>query len=384
MITHHINTSDGLTNGATCKIMTVHSVNNNPTVVWVLFPEEDIGTVTRQENRHLYLARADIKTSWTPILKTQREFQVGNNNKVRIVRKQFPLTPAEAITIHKSQGSTMDKAAISFKGKIQKHMVYVALSRLQTLKGLRLLDFDPKKISVDPLVQQEIARLRIEGLLPCNKGIDSQSSISIVCHNARSLHKHIEHYRVDDRISNIDVLVIQETWAKHNDETDHYKLSGFQTPICVFTDNKGHRPHSGTFIYVRTGVQVVSSQQKYNSTIEGGSVVVSKNSLLYEIIAIYCHPPGDTEKIIKIASMLKSGDMTSVFLGDYNIDHLDPLKCTKLVDRMYKQFGSKPLIDTETTDYHSALDQIYTTDPGARGGTLETYWSDHKMVWTAI
>ena len=384
MITHNINTSDGLTNGATCKIMMVQCVNNNPTVVWVMFPDDDIGTIARYENRHLYRATSQIYRSWTPILTVQKEFQIGRSNKLRVVRKQFPLTPAEAITIHKSQGSTIDKAAISFKGTIQKHMVYVALSRLRTLEGLRLLDFDPKKISVEPLVQQEISRLRTDAIFVCNRAVDCKCLISVVGHNARSLHKHIGHYRVDDRLSYTDVLVIQETWAKKNDQADYYTLPGFQPPLSVSTDNRKHRPHSGTFIYVKAGLQVVSSQQYTDPGIEGASVIVSKNSARYQILSIYCRPPGNTDKILNIALKLHSTDVPTLIVGDYNINHLDLTKCTKLVDGMCTQFRAKPVIHEETTDYHSSLDQIYSTALATRGGTLETYWSDHKMVWAAI
>lgn len=68
-----------------------------------------------------------------------------------------------------------------------------------------------------------------------------------------------------------------------------------------------------TFIFVRTRVEVGSNQQKSNPGIEGA-----------------------TKKIIKITAKLKSWDMTSVFVGDYNINHLEPLKCTNLLDKMYR------------------------------------------------
>ena len=52
--------------------------------------------------------------------------------------KQFPLTTAWAITIHKSQGLTFDKAIIDARASFAHGQVYVALSRCRTLEGMVL------------------------------------------------------------------------------------------------------------------------------------------------------------------------------------------------------------------------------------------------------
>ena len=100
MITHNLNTSDGLTNGADCKIRYIQCSNDIPSLVWVSFQDPDIGAETRTENRHLYMSNKEIDNSWTPILKVEKQFQVGKTNKLRVARKQFPLKAAEAMTIH--------------------------------------------------------------------------------------------------------------------------------------------------------------------------------------------------------------------------------------------------------------------------------------------
>ncbi len=51
---------------------------------------------------------------------------------------QFPLKPAWAITIHKSQGLTFDQAVIDAKAAFAHGQVYVALSRCRTFEGLVL------------------------------------------------------------------------------------------------------------------------------------------------------------------------------------------------------------------------------------------------------
>ncbi len=50
--------------------------------------------------------------------------------------KQYPLKPAWAITVHKSQGLTFDKAVIDIHGAFSSGQAYVALSRCRSLDGI--------------------------------------------------------------------------------------------------------------------------------------------------------------------------------------------------------------------------------------------------------
>jgi ATP-dependent DNA helicase PIF1 len=67
--------------------------------------------------------------------------------------EQLPLIYAWAITIHKSQGATMDKALIDAGQTIFAcGQMYVALSRVRSLDGLFLQDFRPEKIKINKKV----------------------------------------------------------------------------------------------------------------------------------------------------------------------------------------------------------------------------------------
>ena len=67
--------------------------------------------------------------------------------------QQIPLMLSWAITIHKSQGITLDSAIIDVGDDIFEHgQTYVALSRLKTLDGLFLGKFNHRKITTNPNV----------------------------------------------------------------------------------------------------------------------------------------------------------------------------------------------------------------------------------------
>lgn len=64
---------------------------------------------------------------------------------------QVPLRLAWAITVHKSQGMTLDAAEIDLSKTFEKGQGYVALSRLKELNNLKLLGFNTTAVEVDTL-----------------------------------------------------------------------------------------------------------------------------------------------------------------------------------------------------------------------------------------
>jgi len=67
---------------------------------------------------------------------------------------QIPLILAWALTIHKSQGATLDTAEIDVgSGIFECGQTYVALSRVKTLDGLYLTSFDAKRIRINKKVK---------------------------------------------------------------------------------------------------------------------------------------------------------------------------------------------------------------------------------------
>lgn len=103
----------------------------------------------------------DFNKEGTPLIKLMdgrivnaepEEWKIQDeNNKLLASFTQVPLRLAWAITIHKSQGMTLDAAEIDLSKTFEKGQGYVALSRLKKLENLKLLGINQKALQLDAL-----------------------------------------------------------------------------------------------------------------------------------------------------------------------------------------------------------------------------------------
>lgn len=91
-------------------------------------------------------------TDGTTLLVEPETWSVDNEaGKTIASLQQVPLRLAWAITIHKSQGMTLEAAEINLSHTFEKGQGYVALSRLKSIEGLRLLGFNEQALALDSL-----------------------------------------------------------------------------------------------------------------------------------------------------------------------------------------------------------------------------------------
>ena len=146
MIRRNVDVSLGLVNGTIGTVIAVNKGNAGIDSV-----------VLRLQSNHEY----SIK---------RMEYKFAIMDQIFITREQFPFSLSYAITIHKSQGLSLENAVVEGGNNIFScGQMYVALSRITKLEGLHLINFDPSAIKADDSAIRESNRLRNQYRkdLPC-------------------------------------------------------------------------------------------------------------------------------------------------------------------------------------------------------------------------
>ena len=133
-----------------------------------------------------------------PIIKTRSgrnitiapvDWSVEENGKIRAQITQIPLRLAWAITVHKSQGMSMDAAVMDLSQVFEFGQGYVALSRVRRLSGLYLLGINEHALKVHPeILKKDIdfknksqEAVKVFGKLPADELKKMHDNFVIAC-----------------------------------------------------------------------------------------------------------------------------------------------------------------------------------------------------------
>lgn len=86
---------------------------------------------------------------------TPDEWTIADGERVLATIAQIPLRLAWAITVHKSQGMTLDGAIIDLSKAFEYGQGYVALSRVRTLDNLFLIGLNSRALEVHPSILEK-------------------------------------------------------------------------------------------------------------------------------------------------------------------------------------------------------------------------------------
>ncbi len=111
------------------------------------FVNGTLGTVTSFSREGLPVVTT---RSGAHIMPFPMEWQLADGSKVLAKITQIPLRLAWAMTVHKSQGMSLDSALIDLSQAFEYGQGYVALSRLRALSGLYLLGYNVRALEVHP------------------------------------------------------------------------------------------------------------------------------------------------------------------------------------------------------------------------------------------
>ncbi len=129
----------------------------------------------------------------------------NESGKVMATVSQVPLRLAWAITIHKSQGMTLDAARIDLSKTFEVGQGYVALSRIKSIEGLSLLGLNPMALRVDPLILHiddriKQASMKAQGAI---EALGEDAFVSVCERHISSMGGVVEKEKIAEEVANI-------------------------------------------------------------------------------------------------------------------------------------------------------------------------------------
>lgn len=259
-------------------------------------------------------------------------------------------------------------------------MAYVAISRVTHLDGLYLLDYNPKAIFCNELIDNEVAKMPEADLSASNRlqAIDSDNNFIIAHHNIQSLHAHIDDLRNNEELNRAHVICLSETWLTDNSPLDNLSIEGYR--LETLNTGKGR----GVAMYIQSDVDYILQPLLHHECDALAIKTYGTSNLL--IVTVY--KPVSTSKDAFCAEMNNITAQTelldidyTVFAGDFNYNLMKESALSPF--KTYHQVITEP-----TTTNGTLLDHIYIKPiplPSRyQAAVLTTYYSYHEPVFIAI
>ncbi|XP_039453727.1 uncharacterized protein LOC120432566 [Culex pipiens pallens] len=416
MVTTNVNVEDGIVNGAIGDLMYVEEgVDDSEDRImrlWIKFENAQIGIIARKEVEPMIRTRPDIlQSDWTPIVKRSANIDLGN--RIKCKRIQFPVVPANALTIHKSQGGTFDKIVYDYDKSQDQQMVYVGLSRVKSLQGLFLTNskgdfkFHHAKGCDSPKMRElrnEYKRLQNNRLRTIVDEVgevleSSGPATTLMTINVQSLRAHKLDITTDPILPKVHFLALSETWL---DDHSSEEIEGF---TCIIQSKRVGVRSGGVAIYQNTTdpdttlavphtLEVVGNErdQEFGKAEKYGDICAAKVMVMGTevlLVSVYISPGTTTkQKIWFLArNLIRTAyvDTPMVVTGDFNLD-ITKQDSADFVGYMREHFMLSLCNDTKktTTLGGTALDLTFTKNMTAEVTRYIAYFSYHRPMLSLL
>ncbi|XP_035984990.1 uncharacterized protein LOC118558642 [Fundulus heteroclitus] len=317
-----------------------------------------------------------------------------------VIRRQFPLKLAFGCTAHKVQGMTMQSAVVSLKRMFAPGMAYVGLSRTTSLEGLKIIDFDEKKIYADERITAAMDTMRQASFSNTSPLLHFPSSplcttLKIIHHNVEGLVCHYDDMKHHHELGLADILCLTESHLFGSSYPASLQMEGY----CLFARNR-HVSYSsradiatkeggGVATYCKSILQPEERRYFHNVTDLEYNVIRLDAPISVLVATVYRPPSYDLASFLKNIQNFLDGlysiDIQPVVvLGDFNEDLLSPGK--KAIKDLFESKGFTQLISSPTTKKRTLIDHIYISRPEycVQSGVLQTYYSYHNPVYCIL
>ena len=390
MLTVNLDIGDHLINGSIGTVVKIHRRpdSTHPSgIIFVKFDDQIAGNKLKS-NRRL----PELKDC-VPIEKTTKEYKVskGKNTTLKGEREQFPLTPAHAMTIHKSQGSSieymtgdMDRSCktANYKCKVDEVMFYNMVSRAIASNRVRIINFERGVIKCNKKAKLEMHRLRTNSVLAVNHPINELTENKVCLHNIRKWEKHITHflsYKI--YVQQSIIMCFTETYTKENNFNDikHYHEGTWESL-------HEHTAHGLAFCYDASKVEIIKTDFRILfPELEMLPVLVKVENELVMFVLVY--RPQSTPKrafLHQLLSQLMTFQTQNferlIVLGDFNLDQKSP-EHSDCFATLMEELDCIQRCIWSTHKFGGILDLIFDNDKSKKPATwMPTPFSDHFIL----
>ncbi|KAI9489204.1 hypothetical protein BDB00DRAFT_876680 [Zychaea mexicana] len=201
-----------------------------PLIAWIEFDNEITGSKLRGRRSHLIEQHSE--QGWTAIEVSTRLIKPRPDSTIGALCRKFPLAPAEAVTIHKSQGQTYHSVVVYLPAiALTCYLMYVACSRAVTAERLYLIRTyrRPNPPPADGPLACELSRLETVVLEASFRFLHKRRAYlyQFMFHNIQSIRRHLALVQQDEVYLASDFLLFAETWSSIADNEQDLGIPGF-------------------------------------------------------------------------------------------------------------------------------------------------------------